>query len=178
MNSNQSQAFEKFWLTIIGVVSVIVVLAVAFLILGPRPAGLEGKLDVSMLPAVNATLNSFTTLALIIAYLFIRRRNIPAHRRTMLTAFGLSAMFLVSYVLYHCFKSGPKQYTGDWGIIYFPVLISHILLAAIIVPLALITLYRGWTDQHPKHRRLARWTLPLWLYVSLSGVLIYWMLYG
>ena len=95
----------------------------------------------------------------------------------MLAAFGTSALFLVSYVIYHWFKSGPKPYTGEWAMVYYPMLLSHIVLAAAIVPLALVTLYLGWTMQVPRHRRIARITLPLWLYVSVTGVVIYWMLY-
>jgi putative membrane protein len=95
----------------------------------------------------------------------------------MLTAFGTSSTFLVSYVIYHWFKAGPKQYTGDFTEIYYFILITHIILAVIIIPLALITLYRGWTDNIGKHRRIARITLPIWLYVSVTGVVIYRMLY-
>jgi len=95
----------------------------------------------------------------------------------MLSAFGTSAAFLMSYVVYHWFKSGPKLYTGDWITLYYFILISHIFLAAIIVPLALITLYRGWNDQIGKHRKIAKITLPVWLYASVTGVLIYVMLY-
>jgi putative membrane protein len=168
---------EQFWLRIIYIVSVIVVAAVAFLILGPRPADLGGRLDVSGLPLVNATLNAIAGGLLVIGYLLIRRRKITPHRRVMLAAFGTSALFLVSYVIYHWFKSGPKPYTGEWTMVYYPMLLSHIVLAAAIVPLALVTLYHGWTMRVPRHRRIARITLPLWLYVSVTGVVIYWMLY-
>lgn len=95
----------------------------------------------------------------------------------MLSAFGTSAAFLVSYVIYHWFKSGPKVYTGDFTTIYYFILLTHILLAVVIIPLALITLYRGWTSQLPKHRKIAKFTFPLWMYVSVTGVLIYIMLY-
>lgn len=95
----------------------------------------------------------------------------------MLTAFGFSFAFLATYVIYHWFKSGPKPYEGGFPEMYYFILISHIILAAVIVPLALITLYRGWTSQLPKHRKIAKVTLPLWLYVSVTGVLIYGMLY-
>ena len=95
----------------------------------------------------------------------------------MLTAFGFSALFLISYIIYHWFKSGPKLYNGDFTTIYYTILISHIILAAIIVPLALLTLYRGWMSQLGQHKRIARITFPIWIYVSFTGVLIYWMLY-
>ena len=95
----------------------------------------------------------------------------------MMTAFGTSSAFLVTYVIYHWFKVGPAQYTGDYTLVYRFILITHIVLAAIIIPLALVTLYRGYTSQLPKHRKLARITLPIWLYVSVTGVVIYGMLY-
>ena len=92
-------------------------------------------------------------------------------------SFGTSAAFLVSYIIYHWFKSGPKKYIGEYPEIYFFILITHIILAAIIIPLALITLYRGWTNSLPKHKKIARITMPIWLYVSVTGVVIYVMLY-
>ena len=95
----------------------------------------------------------------------------------MLSAFGTSIAFLCSYIIYHWYKAGPKQYTGDYREIYLFILISHIILAAIIIPLALVTLYRGWNMDIPKHRKIAKVTLPLWLYVSVTGVVIYAMLY-
>ena len=168
---------DSFWLRIIYIVSIIISATVAFLILGPRPVGIEGALDVSKLPLVNASLNGMTTILLVIGYILIRKKKRQQHKNIMLTAFGTSAAFLVSYVIYHWFKSGPKQYTGAFPEIYFFILITHIILAAIIIPLALITLYRGWSDQLKKHRKIARITLPLWLYVSVTGVVIYWMLY-
>ena len=173
MNPNQ----DSFWLRIIYIVSLIISAAVAFLILGPRPEGIEGTLDVSGLPLVNATLNGITTILLIYGYLLIRQKQRQRHKNVMLSAFGTSGAFLVSYVIYHWFKAGPKQYTGEFTEIYLFILLTHIVLAAIIIPLALITLYRGWTDNIGKHRKIAKITLPLWLYVSVTGVLIYWMLY-
>ena len=167
---------DSFWLRIIYIVSALVCAAVAFLILGPRPAG-GGSLDVSALPLVNATLNGITTILLVVAYVLIRQRRIDAHRNVMLGAFATSAAFLVTYVIYHWFKSGPKHYAGAFRGLYVTILASHILLAAVILPLALVTLYRGWVNQRPKHRKLAKVTLPLWLYVSVTGVVIYAMLY-
>ena len=168
---------DSFWLRIIYIVSIIISATVAFLILGPRPVGIEGALDVSKLPLLNASLNGMTTILLVIGYILIRKKKRQQHKNIMHTAFGTSAAFLVSYVIYHWFKSGPKQYTGVFPEIYFFILITHIILAAIIIPLALITLYRGWSDQLKKHRKIAKITLPLWLYVSVTGVVIYWMLY-
>ncbi len=168
---------DRFWLRIIYIVSILIIAAVAFLILGPRPDGVGGTLDVSFLPTVNAALNGFTLLLLITGYIFIRQKKRETHKNIMLTAFGSSVAFLVSYVMYHWFKSGPKLYSGEFTSFYYFVLISHILLAIVITPLALITLYRGWTDQLTKHRKIAKTTILIWLYVSVTGVVIYLMLY-
>ncbi len=164
-----------FWPRIIYTVSAALVGAVAFLYFGPRPAG--GALDVSALPTVNASLNGLTTVLLLVAVGMVKTGRIEAHKRFMLGAFGTSAAFLVSYVLYHSFKAAPKAYVGDHRGLYLAILLSHIVLAAGIAPLALFTLYRGWFGHLEKHRRLARLTLPVWLYVSVTGVVIYWMLY-
>lgn len=169
---------ERFWLRIIYIVSAAVSLAVAFLILGPRPEGVAGGLDVSFLPTVNAALNGTTALLLTTGYVLIRRRQIQRHRAVMLSAFATSTLFLCTYVVYHWYKSGPMPYTGSFRGVYLFILLTHIVLAAIILPLALVTLYRGWSGQLQRHRRIARITLPLWLYVSITGVAIYWMLYG
>ena len=168
---------DKFWLRIIYIISIVITLGVAFLILGPRPEGMEGMLDVSALPRLNALLNSTSTVLLLAALWFIRRKEIARHKITMLTAFGTSALFLVTYVIYHWFKAGPKEYLGEFSTIYYFILISHIILAVFIIPLALITLYRGWNMQFEKHKKIARITYPIWLYVSITGVVIYLMLY-
>jgi len=168
---------DSFWLRIIYLLSGVLSLAVAFLILGPRPEGIEGAIDVSSLPLVNALLNLATTILLIIGYVLIRLKKREMHRRVMLTAFFSSALFLVSYVIYHWFKSGPKVYTGDWVSVYYPVLISHIILAAAILPLAMVTLYRGWVVQIQEHKKIAKITYPIWMYVSITGIIIYLMLY-
>ena len=168
---------DIFWTRIIYVVSIAISLVVAFLILGPRPQGIEGALDVSILPLVNATINSITTILLLYGYYLIINRKIDAHKNVMLTCFGTSTLFLVSYVVYHWFKSGPKLYEGDFKTTYYIILFSHIVLAAIIIPLALFTLYRGWNNQLKRHRKIAKITLPIWLYVSVTGVIIYLMLY-
>ena len=168
---------DSFWLRIIYLLSGVLSLAVAFLILGPRPEGIEGAIDVSSLPLVNALLNLTTTILLIIGYVLIRLKKREMHRSVMLTAFFSSALFLVSYVIYHWFKSGPKAYNGDWVSVYYPVLISHIILAAAILPLAMVTLYRGWVVQIQQHKKIANITYPIWMYVSITGIIIYLMLY-
>jgi len=174
MNKNK----DSFWLRVIYIVSCAVSLLVAFLILGPRPNNITNyNIDVSFLPLLNASLNFSTVLLLIIALYFIKNKKVKYHQNTMLLAFGTSVLFLISYVIYHWFKSGPKLYTGEFVIIYYIILITHILLAMIIIPLSLITLYRGWNSQISKHRRIAKITYPIWMYVSITGVTIYLMLY-
>lgn len=168
---------DGFWLRLIYIVSAVLAGAVAFLILGPRPAGMEGVLDVSALPAVNATFNGICASLLIAAVICVKRGAIRWHKRLMLAAFAASAAFLVSYVIYHWFKAGPKPYVGAYRGVYLTILLTHIVLAVVALPLQLVTLYRGWRDQRARHRRLARVTFPIWLYVSVTGVVIYWMLY-
>jgi putative membrane protein len=135
-------------------------------------------IPISYLPTVNAVLNATSAVLLATGYGFIRRRAVPAHRLCMLSAFVVSALFLTSYLIYH-YHTGATAFTGEGWVrpVYFTLLISHIILAVLIVPLALVTLYRALGEEFTRHRRLARWTFPLWMYVSVSGVLIYWMLY-
>lgn len=135
-------------------------------------------MDFTMLPAVNAGLNLTSALLLALGYLFIRQRAITAHTMTMLAASGTSTLFLVSYIIYHLNHGSTRfQGTGLLRIVYFAILISHTTLAVVIVPLAAATLYRGLRGQFGKHTGIARVTLPLWFYVSVTGVVIYWMLY-
>ena len=124
---------DKFWLRIIYILSTVISLAVAFLILGPRPDGMEGLIDVSGLPLVNSVLNGITTILLVFAFIAIKNKNIELHKKLNLTAFGTSAMFLVTYVIYHWFKAGPKTYSGEFTTNYYFILISHIILAVIIL---------------------------------------------
>ena len=135
-------------------------------------------MDVQTLPAVNATLNAVATLLLITGYLFIRRNQIEPHRLCMVSAFVVSCMFLTSYLVYHYHVgSVPFERQGWIRPVYFTILITHIVLAIAIVPLVLITLLRALKKRFTMHRAIARWTFPLWLYVSVTGVVIYWMLY-
>jgi len=162
---------------VIGGVSLLVVLVVAILLLAPRGAS-PRRLDLSALPRLNAGLNAASAVLLSAAYLFIRRRQVKRHRVCMLSAFSSSVLFLVSYVIYHAI-AGSMRFAGpDWiRPIYFAILTSHIVLAALVLPLALTTLYRAWQGRFVRHRRIARWTFPIWLYVSVSGVVVYLMLY-
>ena len=132
----------------------------------------------SALPSVNAALNGTTALLLIIGYCCIRRRWIAAHRACMVGAFIASALFLASYLTYHA-HAGSVRFQGAGWIrpLYFTILISHTILAVVIVPLALRTLYLAARGCFEAHQRIARWTLPLWLYVSVTGLVVYWLLY-
>ena len=168
---------DRLVLPVIGALSSVVVLGVGAVLLGQQEA-VRRHDDGSTLPAVNAFLNGASALLLTAGYFFIRQKKVTAHKICMLTAFGVSSLFLVSYLIYH-YQVGSVPFSGTGMIraVYFPLLISHITLAALIVPLALVTIYRAFSAEFEKHARIARWTLPLWLYVSVTGVVVYWMLY-
>jgi putative membrane protein len=135
-------------------------------------------LSISDLPTLNALLNTISTILLAVGYLMIRQRKRTAHRNCMIAAFVVSVVFLTSYLTYHSQAGSTLFERQGWmRSIYFMVLIPHIVLAAFILPLALITLYFAWRKQFAKHRGIARWTLPVWLYVSVTGIIVYWMLY-
>ena len=133
---------------------------------------------INSLPALNAVLNALSAVLLICGYTFIRRRNVSAHKFCMLSAFAASTLFLTSYLTYH-YLAGIKNFTRQGPIrdVYFSILISHTTLAVVIVPLVLMTIRRAWKKTFERHARLARRTLPLWLYVSVTGVVVYWILY-
>ena len=135
-------------------------------------------MTVSDLPTLNASLNALCTVLLLVAYMHIRSGRIEQHRRTMLAAFATSVLFLISYVTYHA-QVGSKPFpgTGLLRTVYFAILIPHVILAAAVVPLALLTLTRGLRRDDERHRAIARWTLPIWLFVSVTGVIVYLMLY-
>lgn len=130
------------------------------------------------LPAVNATLNGTAAVLLVTAYVLIRRRQVEAHKRVMLTAFAVSCLFLVCYLIYHAQVGSVRfQKTGLIRTVYFTILLTHTILAAAVPVLAIITLRRGLAAKFPQHKKIARWTLPIWLYVSVTGVVVYLMLY-
>lgn len=135
-------------------------------------------ISISDLPTVNATLNSASALLLSVGYFFIRQKRITAHKICMISAFATSILFLASYLFYH-YNIGSKSFTGQGWIrpVYFTILISHTILAMVIVPLVIITLSRALKARFVKHKKIARWTLPIWLYVSVTGVTVYLMLY-
>lgn len=137
-----------------------------------------------VLPSINATLNGTAAVLLTLGYIAIRRKNVAVHMRLMISAVVVSALFLICYLVYHYLKHQatgkghtPFQGTGIIRPIYFTLLISHVILAAVNLPMILITLYRAAKGQFDKHRRIARWTWPIWMYVSVTGVIVYLMLY-
>ena len=135
-------------------------------------------------PAINATLNALSAIWLSLGYIFIRQKKISAHRFCMIAALMTSALFFISYLTYHSYlyyhyHAGSKHFSGQGVIrtVYFTILTTHTILAVVIVPMALITLSRALKKRFDKHKRIARWTLPMWFYVSVTGVIIYFMLY-
>jgi uncharacterized membrane protein YozB (DUF420 family) len=135
-------------------------------------------MSVSDLPSLNAFLNGISAILLVIGWFLIKARRIEAHRRCMILAFITSALFLTSYVIYHA-QVGSKPFpgTGTMRAVYFAILVPHVTLAALVLPLAIITLRRGLRRDDARHRRIARITLPVWLFVSVTGVIVYLMLY-
>ncbi|HEX8119221.1 MAG TPA: DUF420 domain-containing protein [Pyrinomonadaceae bacterium] len=132
----------------------------------------------SVLPHLNAALNATSFVLLALALYQIRRGNVQGHRRLMLSALAVSGLFLISYVVYHA-RHGSVRFTGQGAVraVYFLILITHVVLAAAIVPLVFVTVRRALAGDFARHRRIARWTYPLWLYVSVTGVVVYVMLY-
>jgi putative membrane protein len=135
-------------------------------------------MNVEALPAINASLNALSGVLLVVGYGLIRARRIDVHRRVMLAAFATSSLFLVCYVVYHA-QVGSVRFTRQGFVrpLYFTILVTHVTLAAAVLPLAIVTLSRGLKARFDRHRTIARWTLPIWLYVSVTGVLVYVLLY-
>jgi uncharacterized membrane protein YozB (DUF420 family) len=135
-------------------------------------------IPLASLPAINASLNGICTMLLLLGYFCIRTGKIRWHRFCMISAFCCSMLFLVLYVYFHL-HAGIIRFSGQGWVrdVYFAILVPHTILAIAIVPLVLITLWRGLKEKFAQHRAIARWTLPLWLYVSVTGVIVYWMLY-
>jgi putative membrane protein len=133
---------------------------------------------IAQLPTLNAALNSLSAVFLLAGFLLIKSGNRNAHRACMLTAFACSILFLISYLIYH-YHVGSVPFKGQGWIrpVYFTILLTHTILAVTVVPLALVTLRRAWREKFAAHRRIARWTFPIWMYVSVTGVIVYWMLY-
>lgn len=181
---------ELFYRRVVWVISILIPAVVAFLILMPQ-TGKLGDFDFSAFPAVNATLNSLTALSLIMALVAIKAGNVPIHRTWMTFAFTLSSCFLILYVLYH-FQEPPTRYgdsnhdgvvsaveveaAGPLRMVYFCLLVSHIVLAAVVLPFILLSFYFALSNQISKHRSLVRYTWPVWFFVAVSGVLVYFMI--
>jgi uncharacterized membrane protein YozB (DUF420 family) len=135
-------------------------------------------MDLHDLPALNATLNGIAAILLVVAFVLIKQGKREAHKRVMLAAFTVSILFLVSYLVYHAQVGSVRyQHTGPIRLVYFTILITHTVLAATVPVLAIVTLRRGLKGAFQRHKSIARWTLPLWLYVSVTGVVVYLMLY-
>jgi putative membrane protein len=153
----------------------VVVLVVLVTYVMPKPEAVRGP---SGLATLNACINFTVSVCLVVGFRFIKRGQLARHRASMLTAFVLSSIFLVSYLAHHArVGSVPFEGEGFIRIVYFALLIPHIVLAAVVLPLALFTIYRGWTGRVALHKKVARITLPIWLFVSVSGVLVYLLLY-
>ncbi len=163
-----------FWL-FNAVISTAAVAFLGWLLLVREGGGVNA--DLAFMPAVNATLNATSATLLVLGFVAIRRGRREVHKRLMVSAFAASAVFLVGYVLYH-YAHGDTQYQGEGAIriVYFTILISHVLLSIVMLPMILTTFYLAAKERFSSHRKLARWTLPIWLYVSVTGVLIYFML--
>jgi len=151
--------------------------AFLFWLIYVHPAADQTSVRLAFLPALNAALNGLSATALLVGYTFIRERRVEAHRATMLTAFGFSTLFLVGYILHHALH-GDVRYPVHAALrsVYLPLLASHILLAVVALPLILVTFFFSLSGRIPQHRRVARWTFPLWLYVSITGVVTWAML--
>ena len=159
---------------IIIILSVLVPVAVAALILFPEVFSADLGIDRGTLPAFHAILNGSTAALLLLALFFIMQKKVSAHRATMLTAFSLSAVFLVSYVISKI-NAEAIPFGGEGFIrgLYFFILISHIILSIPVLPLAMLAIYRGWTQEYSKHKKIVYYAFPIWLYVSVTGVLVY-----
>jgi len=167
---------ERNYTPLVMTLTVVIVALIAILFFLPAYDG-EIGFDVHILPMLNAIFNSFTFIALVVALVAIKKKNISMHKTFVGVAFVSTTLFLVSYVTYH-YLTESTSYGGE-GIlrgIYFFILITHIVLAAVVVPFALFSVIRGLTNQIEKHRKVSRWTMPIWLYVSLTGVIVYLMI--
>jgi len=133
---------------------------------------------IEYMPGVNATLNGLSGILLLLGFIQIRRKNIELHRFFMLSACGSSILFLCCYLVYHYFAGSTRfQGAGGWRTVYFSILVSHTLLAIVIVPLVILLLVNAFKERFDRHRRIARWAFPIWMYVSVTGVLVYFFLY-
>ncbi|MBL7784569.1 MAG: DUF420 domain-containing protein [Chitinophagales bacterium] len=167
---------EQLWAKIIVIVSILVPVLVTLLFY-VQPPQMANSFDFSVLPPFHAFLNGSVAVLLVLSFYFIKNKNVQAHKICNLTALVLSATFLVSYVTYHTFTESTK-FGGEGAIryIYYFLLLTHIVLAAIILPIILFTFLYAFANKFEQHRKIARWTFPLWLYVSVTGVIVYLMI--
>ena len=159
------------------ILSIAIPVVVAILLSINNEHKIDFGFNTRVLPHINAVLNSITSLCLIAGFIAIRNKNIKVHRGLMMTAFVLSSLFLVSYVLYHA--SVPSTKFGGEGLIkgfYLFILVSHIILSIVVVPLVLWAIYFAWTGKIDSHKRIVRWTFPIWTYVAITGVTVYFMI--
>ncbi|MCB0530918.1 MAG: DUF420 domain-containing protein [Lewinellaceae bacterium] len=173
LEGTQAQALEKRLNIIAYVLSGVVLVLVGLM----RRVKIDLGIDFSFLPPLHASLNALTAVILVCAYFFIRKKQVEAHRRSIYAAMACSALFLISYVLYHF--TTPETRFGGVGtvrVVYFFFLITHVILAALILPFVLLTFNRAYTGQFDRHKRMARWVFPLWLYVAITGPICYLML--
>ncbi|MGY4689693.1 DUF420 domain-containing protein [Salibacterium sp. K-3] len=171
---NRKKDRSNAWIAVILTVVINGLITVLFLMDGYRG---EVGFDLTILPMMNAIFNSFTTVFLLGALFFILRKNVKMHQRFIYGAFSSTSLFLVTYLIYHYLSESTTYGGTGWSVYaYYFILITHIILAAVIVPLAVITFLRGIKNQKERHRKIARFTMPLWLYVSITGVVVYLMI--
>ncbi len=177
MQTNPLTSDQTKYNGIIKLLAIAVPLLVAILFGLPKSMRMDLGPWTKILPHLNAVLNSLTALLLIAGYFFIKNKNILMHRRAMFGAFGMGSVFLVSYVLYHMTNNSTSfGQTGMIKIVYLALLITHIILAAVVVPFVLYAVYYALSGQIERHKKVVKWTLPIWLYVSVSGVIVYFMI--
>jgi putative membrane protein len=175
LTTNEAPTPASVVAAIIGV-SVVASLFLFWLVYAHPPSDVTGT-HLLFLPALNALLNGLSAVALVIGFAFIRAKNIAAHRASMFTAFVFSSLFLVSYITNHALHGDMKfQGAGSIRDVYFPLLISHVSISVVALPMILITFFLSLSGRFPAHKKLARWTFPIWLYVSVTGVVVYAML--
>ncbi|NTX06132.1 MULTISPECIES: DUF420 domain-containing protein [unclassified Myxococcus] len=171
----QPRVSDRAFYVFTGVVSAAALAFIAWILMGRRD-GVEG-VDLRFLPAVNASLNATAAALLIAGWVAIKRGARRVHQYLMVAAFAASALFLVCYLTYH-YVHGDTRYVGDWRGLYLCILASHVLLSMGVVPLALVAFYFAWRKEFPRHRKVTRWLAPIWVYVSVTGVVVYFMLRG
>lgn len=174
-NTTLKRSNDRVFVPLIITLSVIIPLAVAAMFALPDDMKLTiGYINTQSLPFFHAVLNGSTAVLLVVGLILIKQKKINLHRAAMVTAFGLSAIFLVSYVITHI-STPDAKFGGEGAIryVYFFILITHIILSIPVLPLAMFAIYRGWTGEINKHKKVVRYTFPIWLYVAITGVLVY-----